>query len=530
MGEHSSAAASAAPIERRDVVVGVALSLTALVLYLRTLAPGLLPADSGEFQTLANLLGHTHPTGYPTYLLLGKIFTLLPAGTIAYRVNLMSAVMAALAVAGVYLVGRLLTRERWPALFPAAVLAVMPTFWSQALIAEVYSTATLFLTVVLLLLLSWDRSRDPRPLFLAGVAGGLSLGVHLTIALIAPAVVLFLLASRTKWQDWSAAATGALAGVTLALAGFLFVDWHAPPANYFEVVVRPSRSGWGLEPEEIDEPWERLRFSVAGRQFRERMRLEPRRVMRPRASAYYRQLPGEISRITMVLAAIGFVLLVARRPRLALLFASGLAVEWCYSFNYRVRDIYVFYLPGYVLLVLLAGVGLGGLLLGVRWLARGSRMAAGLEAGAALGIASLAAWLLLAPRLDAVLERRPLPFAYPGYPANPFNFTGLHPAAAAIVRALDEDAVLFTNWETLWPLYYVAHIEQGRTDLTFIETFPVVDRPGLAASIFPYIQDQLDAGRPVYFRESLPEVSEAGYRFAPEQDGDVTLYRLYRGR
>ena len=52
----------------------------ALLLYDRTLAPGLLPGDGGEFQTLVYLLGNTHPTGYPVYLALARLFTLLPLG------------------------------------------------------------------------------------------------------------------------------------------------------------------------------------------------------------------------------------------------------------------------------------------------------------------------------------------------------------------------------------------------------------------------------------------------------------------
>ena len=66
----------------------------AFVLYLRTLAPGVLhydrPAmlDSAMFQAQLSTLGITHPTGYPTYTMLGHLFTYLPVGDEAYRVNL----------------------------------------------------------------------------------------------------------------------------------------------------------------------------------------------------------------------------------------------------------------------------------------------------------------------------------------------------------------------------------------------------------------------------------------------------------
>ncbi|MBI2856242.1 MAG: DUF2723 domain-containing protein, partial [Chloroflexi bacterium] len=54
--------------------------------------------DMGEFALSSHALGIGHNTGYPLYMMLGKLFTFLPLGDIAFRVNLMSAVFAALAV------------------------------------------------------------------------------------------------------------------------------------------------------------------------------------------------------------------------------------------------------------------------------------------------------------------------------------------------------------------------------------------------------------------------------------------------
>src|SRR5688572_6250461 len=104
------------PSTKHDIAVSVLLALGALALYVRTLAPTLLLGDSAEFQTLASTLGVAHPTGYPVYLLLGKLFTWLPTGSIAYRVNLLSASAAALGLALLYLLGRRLGCRRSAAL------------------------------------------------------------------------------------------------------------------------------------------------------------------------------------------------------------------------------------------------------------------------------------------------------------------------------------------------------------------------------------------------------------------------------
>ena len=64
--------------------------------YLVTAAPDILPADAGEFQLAAALLGVAHPPGYPLYTLLGHLFIrLIPWGTPAYRLNLLSGLLAA---------------------------------------------------------------------------------------------------------------------------------------------------------------------------------------------------------------------------------------------------------------------------------------------------------------------------------------------------------------------------------------------------------------------------------------------------
>src|SRR6185436_5862821 len=81
------------------LLVGALFGLT-LLLYLLTLAPSVVTLfdDSLEFQLVTYRLGIAHPTGYPLYTLLGKLFTFLPIGNVAYRVNVMSAVFGAATV------------------------------------------------------------------------------------------------------------------------------------------------------------------------------------------------------------------------------------------------------------------------------------------------------------------------------------------------------------------------------------------------------------------------------------------------
>src|ERR687894_1055866 len=88
-----------------------------LVLYLKTLAPTVLYLqdpkllDAVMLQMQVSVLGITHPTGYPTYLMLTHFFTYLPFGDPAYRVNLASAVYGVATVLLVYLAGSRLARR-----------------------------------------------------------------------------------------------------------------------------------------------------------------------------------------------------------------------------------------------------------------------------------------------------------------------------------------------------------------------------------------------------------------------------------
>lgn len=179
-------------------VAGLLAALAAFVLYLRTLAPTVLYYDYPDMRDLtalqvkAYLLGIPDVTGYPTYAMLTHLFTYLPFGDPAYRVNLASTVFGAATVFLFYLVCRRLTGRISPSL-AALLFALSKTFWSQAVIAEVYTLNTLFVAAIVLVLLVWRDERRDLYLLLAAFLMGLSLTHHLTSGLLLPAGLLFVL-------------------------------------------------------------------------------------------------------------------------------------------------------------------------------------------------------------------------------------------------------------------------------------------------------------------------------------------------
>jgi hypothetical protein len=181
----------------RDALYALVIVLVALALYVVTLQPDFGgPEDAPKFQFVGYILGTAHPPGYPLYVLLSHFFVMLPIRTIAYRANLFSAVMAALACGIAYAIARQIGSTRWSAAGAALALATGASFWRNALFAEVYSLAAVMVALTIALLLGWSARGGAARLLTAVAAFGLGLGNHLTIIGLLPASILFVL-----WRD-----------------------------------------------------------------------------------------------------------------------------------------------------------------------------------------------------------------------------------------------------------------------------------------------------------------------------------------
>lgn len=232
-------------------------------LYLRTLAPGLLGGDSGEFQVAAWHLGLAHPTGYPLYLMVGSLWQHLLAlggATPAYALNIFSALLGAAAVALLYLcmIGWLQSPigvRRTAALFTTIFFAVNFTFWSQNLIAEVYTLHTLFIVLIFTVasqLLAVANSPRPLPsapasaetsassvepltstphlVITLSLITGLALTHHATTLLLLPSLALVLWQARRRWIRSGKTWALALLALVVPLLLYLYIPLRSGPA------------------------------------------------------------------------------------------------------------------------------------------------------------------------------------------------------------------------------------------------------------------------------------------------------------
>ena len=185
-----------------DFIISLFLFLLTFIVYVKHLAPTIFTGDSADATIASYVLGIPHPPGFPVYVWIGHLFTFIPIGDIAYRVNLMSAFFGALAIPIVYRIIRLFALKarggfedftsRCGAIFGSLSFAFSLYYWAQAEIAEVYTLNTFFLVLMILLVFIWSENRETRLLYLLSLLFGLSLGVYAANVLFIPFFLGFL--------------------------------------------------------------------------------------------------------------------------------------------------------------------------------------------------------------------------------------------------------------------------------------------------------------------------------------------------
>ena len=249
-------------LSRSDWARATLCGVLALVVYVLTLAPTVTAEDSGELAAAAYSLGIAHPPGYPLFVLLGKLFlTAFPFGEVAYRLNLLSAVMGALAVALLVLLCRRLSASRSAAIGAGLLAAFTPVFWSQATMAEVYTLAAVCLVIEAHLFLNYLSEPKPTALWLLGYVFGLGLVAHPILVFLGPGLLLgVLLRDRTILGRLGELATGGLFFL-LGFAIYLYLplrsladpamDWGNPETlqGFLSHLLRSQYAGMSRPPE-----------------------------------------------------------------------------------------------------------------------------------------------------------------------------------------------------------------------------------------------------------------------------------------
>jgi len=313
--------------------------------YTHTLLPGVDMGDTGGFQAAVLSPDVSARQAYPLYYRLAKPFVAtVSASNPARGLNLLSAIFGAGAVGLLVFLGASITGSLVSGVAAGALLAFSYTFWSQAIVAEVY---TLHLTLVLaccvaLLGYATRPSRVRLAVFFAIYA--LAFGNHLSMILLLVPFAVFLLQVTSEPRSLLRPPVVALA-LGLAAAGALQYwpnfssTWHVPdgPATW---------------PDRVAAFW----FDTTKADWRESMVLGvgPSQIG-GRVGMWWFDARQQFGVPGLALAVVGAVRLWSISRPWALLIVLGYAINTAFAFTYNVGDTHVFYLPSHLFTALLAG-------------------------------------------------------------------------------------------------------------------------------------------------------------------------------
>jgi len=463
--------------------------------------PGLMPDvgywDTGEFQTVAPLLGTAHPTGYPTYVILGYVVSLLltPLGEPAFRMNAFSLLCVA---AGAAAAVRLTIRLTGSAILGVAAglgLATTPVAWNLATHADPHTLHLAFVGVLFAVLVRWEHARrDAEPaadrwLVSAAVVFGLSAGNHSLTLLLAAPVGLYVLSVQPGIIR-RPRLVGACLVVVIGALGLVYLEL-------------PLRAGVFRAPLVYARPdtWDGFWYVALAEQFRGSLQ-DPLGEI-PRKLGELSELAAAQFGILAAAIPVGFLATIVRHPRYALLSGSAMVVTLLFNASYSNADIGRYYLgPVFWAWTWLAV--LGGVV--VEQVAGTEPGPIGTEPGPAESTAVRSGPVpLLGPAIPVVvsivlgallLTPAVTGFAGRAAAADRSRDTAARQWVTAALSQIEEGAIIVSWWSTSTVLWYVTLVDGERPDLTIVDDRTRIDLDyGEATDV---IARFLPTGRPVY--------------------------------
>jgi tetratricopeptide (TPR) repeat protein len=465
--------------------------LTSLAVYLFTLAPTVTFVDSGELIVAAKVLGVAHPPGFPLYVFLTHLVTLIPIGNIAQRVNFASALFAAVAVCFLFLLSsevlsslktdaskspakeklkggsakRGSNKKRAqiqrndanrnselqsnaltilvPALIAALLLAFSRTLWSFATVAEVYTLNTMLIVTICFLMFRWRASGQDRFVFVAALMFGLGLGVHhVTVGVMLPALAVFVY----RTAGWSFFRSKRLFDSALVAVTVTIVIYSYLPLAARRLPVM----NWG-DPQTLQRLW----WHITGHQYQVFFSFSPEQIM-SQASQFAALAAREFNPLwlpfPLILAALGFITLFRRDQTTFWFLALIVVADLAYSLNYEIaEDKGAYYLPTFISLAIAAGCGASLVMrqLSTKWPQPSAKVATA---------------IVLVVLLPLITFSSNYPFT------NHRNFYLAGDYIANIERSIPTNGMLLTSdWQVYSPLFYLREIEQVRRDVTAVD-------------------------------------------------------------
>jgi hypothetical protein len=455
------------------------------LLYGISCAPGTLWQDSGLIQyrvwhnDIEGFLGLA--ISHPLYYIVAIGAKLVPLGEVAHRVNLVSALAAAVAVANLYLLVRLWLGSEFPAIIAAVTLALSHTFWQHASIAETYTLWTALFLAELVMLLQYTRTGKVGYLYLLGLLNGLAIAVHMlaSIAFVCYAVLIGILLARRTIRAKDVAI---IAGLWVA---------GALPYEYL-IVKNIAHSGDVLG-------------TLASAAFADRWR----------GDVLNTHLSWKIVKENVLFLALNFP-----TPNILLFFAGAyglcrtsharafrnvlialLVLFFVFAFRYTVADRYAFFIPLYCTAAIVIGLGAHEICTRLPY----TPVPYVIALCSLLPVGVYVAAPAMAQRMNLQIGTRgDLPYR------NDYTFflepwktgdTGAGRFAAEALASAEPNAIILADTTTVGPLLYVQEVKGLRPDVKVV-TGIVSSRA--APPYNPQAMEQLVGTQPMYVTSKRP--------------------------
>lgn len=482
------------------------------LIYLKNLYPTISPGDSGELVTAAYSLGVPHPPGYPLFCMLGHLFIkLIPFGNVAYRVNVMSAFLGAMACLILFLIFRKLIKDEIVALVGALIFAFGADFWDEALESEVYTMNIFFVSLLLWLILKWDGTGQKKYLWFFALTAGLNFTVHQTVLMILP--VLFL------WAYLIFPKKIGIVDVTKMF--FLFLAGLLPNCYiYLAALARPVLD-WGTPHNFYLFLGHILRWQYEGTTPAKHTLVN----YLVQLFVYFKLLSEQWPAVFLTLVGLGFIFQFFKNKLRSLIFIFGFILSsfvLIYFTNYPINNLQietqrVFYLISYIFVVIWLGFGLEYLMIKVGEIFKVRR--------------SIQLLFLMLLVLSTIIFNSDKNNQSQDYVAYDY--------AKNILRSCEKNAILWTTGDVqVFSLAYLKLVENCRPDVTIYDHRRIIFGDQYGILVWPvinlikppldYVTKKIDLqtyklGRPVYYGWFKDPKEMPGYWFCPSG----LIYRVY---
>ncbi len=390
-------------------------------LYLFTLCPTVGLIDAGEFITGAKFLNILHPTGYPLFSLISRLFSFLPLGNLAWRMNLLSALISTFSALFFFLFLQKI-HKRLLISFPVTFLySFSLTVWSVSTEVEVYSLTALFCSLILYFISRWEERNS---FLIIAFLFGLALTNHMMIiSLLLASLLCGLFFYRHLFGKFF------LFGLAFFFLGI---------SLYYFLILRASLNplfNWG-NPRD----WTRFVWQITGKQYRVWMFSGSLSEIGRNVSRGLAILLWDMLFILLPIALFGIICAFKKSRELSFLFSILFLVSFFYAVNYSIPDIQPYYLPSLFALLFFLSFGLGEI---VR---------------------------VLRKRGYVVLLLCCLPVIFNFKKANKRDYYFAEDFAKNVFASAPKDAIILTNWWDFYaPAFYLRYVEKHRPDLCIID-------------------------------------------------------------